>query len=77
MADGVESISGSSRFRNRLAFFLALAVVLTVVPVASFRAVWWLFWTALFATVALMVLWGRAQREPGATLRAGHYGPQS
>ncbi|MCE2749558.1 MAG: O-antigen ligase family protein [Rhodobacter sp.] len=74
MADGVESISGSSRFRNRLAFFLALAVVLTVVPVASFRAVWWLFWTALFATVALMVLWGRAQREPGATLRAGHYG---
>ena len=73
VADFSARSSDTSGFRNRVAAILAVTVILTVVPVASFRAVWWLVWTAFFAMIALIVLWRKGHRSSLETARYLRY----
>ena len=62
-----------SRINSRLTVILAVLVILSALPLASNRAVWWQFWTLSISVTALIYFWRKDRLLRSFKPRFMHY----
>ena len=69
----VDHNSTYSRLNNRLALILLAIVLLSPLPLASHRPVWWMIWGVIIGLVAAVYLISGRRTAPDRPLRLAHY----